>query len=132
MQNTVTSETTNSSAASAGGPSNTNASTTTNSSAAAGGTPSSDIEPNKFPTHLISMDSRNDDGEQIFKSILLLAKNAGGWSNAFGHKKKDHSWKKLLRVYSISMASSTSKSRLLFSLMLISSLQRHTNHLHTV
>ena len=83
----VASATTNSSAA-AGGTSNTNASTTTNTSAAAGGTSSSDIEPNKFPTHLISLDSTNDDGEQIFKSVLLLAKNAGGWTNAFGHKKK--------------------------------------------
>jgi hypothetical protein len=90
MQNTVTSETTANSSVAAGGTSNTNASTTTtNTSAAAeAGTSSSGIDLYKFPTHLISMDTRNDDAEQIFKSILLLAKNAGGWSNAFGHKKK--------------------------------------------
>ena len=68
---------------------NTNVSTTTDSSAAAVAPPSRDIiESNKLPTHLISLDSRNKDGEQMFKSVLLLAKNAGGWSNAFGHKKK--------------------------------------------
>ena len=43
---------------------------------------------NKLPLHLIKLDSKNTDGEQIFKALLLLAKNCGGWSVALGHKKK--------------------------------------------